>query len=295
MTLAEISSWINRRLRFKVHQDQYPLLIDAVQKLAFSEDLACFKVFASLTTYQTLTFDSSGYTSAVAGDVGKTVVGGSSGATGTLISYDNDAYEWVISTSDTFTDAEAITITTGTGAGNLTSPSAQAGYTGPYSYPTTIPVRKMIGVTSITDGMIYGTETNPDLNDYASVISLDDYDPRKFYQPGRVDEIAKTFTFSSGPSVDTTMRWVYFRNPETIDSISEDDAKMLIPSEHHFSVVQAACDIAEAMFSGKPFDRANVLQHFKPWWDALLRVYTPMGKGSNRTLRSKETFAGGWV
>ena len=63
----------------------------------------------------TLTLMSTGYTDAIVGDIGKTVVSGAK--SGTLVSYDNAVYEWVITTTDTFVFGNAVTITAGTGAG----------------------------------------------------------------------------------------------------------------------------------------------------------------------------------
>lgn len=64
---------------------------------------------------------SAGYTSAVAGDIGKVVTGGTTGDTGTLIDYDNTNRIWYVradTTLDAFDDAsETLAITAGTGAG----------------------------------------------------------------------------------------------------------------------------------------------------------------------------------
>lgn len=74
-------------------------------------------------TYLVLSFASGGYTDCVAGDIGKTVTGGVTGDTGTLIAYDNTNRKWIVDQTapeDTFDDDdEAITIATGTGAGTL--------------------------------------------------------------------------------------------------------------------------------------------------------------------------------
>lgn len=69
----------------------------------------------------TLTFDASGYVDCVAGDIGKTVVGASSGHTGTLVSYNNTTRKWVIASTKKFQDAESVSITTGTGAGTIST------------------------------------------------------------------------------------------------------------------------------------------------------------------------------
>lgn len=62
------------------------------------------------------------YVNAVAGDIGKTVVGGTSGTTGTLLSYNNATKTWQVAAAGTFTALEGITITGGTGSStSLTS------------------------------------------------------------------------------------------------------------------------------------------------------------------------------
>lgn len=67
-----------------------------------------------------LSFGSSGYTSAIAGDIGKTVVS-SSGSTGILLDYNNTTREWYVRelTGSTWANTNTITITSGTGAGTL--------------------------------------------------------------------------------------------------------------------------------------------------------------------------------
>lgn len=68
-----------------------------------------------------LTLSATGYTNAIAGDVGKTVVGGATGATGILTAYDNGTRVWTISGYGSFMASEQLSITTGTGAGTLSS------------------------------------------------------------------------------------------------------------------------------------------------------------------------------
>lgn len=75
-----------------------------------------------------LTLSASGYTSAVSGDIGKTVTGGTTGDTGVLLDYDNTAKKWwvrMVDSGDLFDDNdEALTIGSGTGAGNMSAVSA---------------------------------------------------------------------------------------------------------------------------------------------------------------------------
>jgi hypothetical protein len=73
------------------------------------------------TEVYALTFQSGGYTSAVSGDLTKLVINGGSTHTGRLLDYDNTRrIWWVRKVLSTFT-AEAVTITSGTGAGTTTS------------------------------------------------------------------------------------------------------------------------------------------------------------------------------
>ncbi len=83
------------------------------------------------SSYLLLTLAASGYTSCVAGDIGKTVTGGVTGDTGELIAYNNTTREWLIDPTeeaDTFDDDdEALTIVAdGTGAGDLSAVGAEA-------------------------------------------------------------------------------------------------------------------------------------------------------------------------
>ncbi len=67
-----------------------------------------------------LNFASSGYTSAVSGDLGKTVT--ASGNSGTLLAYDNTARNWwVRGNSGSWASALGVTITSGTGAGTMSA------------------------------------------------------------------------------------------------------------------------------------------------------------------------------
>jgi len=80
-------------------------------------------------TYFILSFASAAYTNCVAGDIGKTVVGGVTGDSGTLVAYNNTTRQWLIDedaeTDDFDDDDEGITITDGTGAGTLNAVGAR--------------------------------------------------------------------------------------------------------------------------------------------------------------------------
>lgn len=66
-----------------------------------------------------ITFQASGYTNAVAGDIGKTVVAGATN--GILLGYDNTTRRWIVRRGTGTTWSGAVTITSGTGAGTITA------------------------------------------------------------------------------------------------------------------------------------------------------------------------------
>ena len=82
-------------------------------------------LFAVAETKQ-ITLLLAGYVSCVAGDIGKTVTDDGA-SVGTLVSYDNVARTWVITTSATIATGSVMAIVTGTGAGTTTG--AQTGTT----------------------------------------------------------------------------------------------------------------------------------------------------------------------
>jgi hypothetical protein len=276
---------INRALRFKLHPANVIVLMDAAQRMAFDQDLNQFLVWdATLTPKYYLEFLSAGYTSAIVGDIAKTVTDGTS--TGTLVSYNNTTRKWLISTTDTWTNGGAVTITTGTGAGTLIALDAQTGYTGPYTYPTTIPVRKLWGVTAETDVRIFGSDTTDQypMNDFDFIPTQ--FDPTQLFKPGRKDDIGADFTFIDAPalpSTDAVYRWVYWRNPPTINGTS-DETQLIIPAAYHLNFVNAVIKLAQLSLNGEDVDPREIQAIFQPWWNTLVDRYTPMGNKRNGTL-----------
>jgi len=288
MTLQEIASFINQNGRFKLISDQLVLLIDSVQKLAFDYDMQGFKFWDNTQQiYVEIEFASAGYTNAITGDVGKAVVGGTSATSGTLISFNNTTRKWVVDIGSTlnYTAGEAITITTGTGAGTLLAIDAQVNFKGPYSWGSLSPVaRKMIGMTTFTDPRIFGTEAvfEDDLNDFGLV--FDDFDERRFFRNARLDIFAKTLTFINEPNrTDDVHRWVYFRKPDTItDLLAASDSKMIIPEEYHMNLIQACIEQQNVSTEDGAATRNHIESHFHDWWQQVRKAFTPMGRTSNQ-------------
>jgi hypothetical protein len=286
MNLQEIASFINQNTRFKLVPDQIVLIIDSVQKLAFDNDMVPFKYWdATQQIYIEIEFASAGYTDAVVTDIGLPVVGAVSGTTGTLISYDNTTRKWVVDAGDDddYTAGEAITITGGTGAGDLLAVDHQANYKGPYAFPTAVPVRKMIGMTTYQDTRIFGVEVVYAHEVYDYGLWLNQFNERTFYKSARIDPFAKTLTLIDEPGRVDTYRWVYFRNPETITDLDNDDDKLLIPDAFHMNLIQACISQANVSTEDGESTRATIIKHFGDWWEQVRRAYTPMLKAANQT------------
>jgi uncharacterized phage protein gp47/JayE len=82
-------------------------------------------VISTAPTVRLLGFESGGYTAAVSGDIGKTVVGLTTEAAGTLLAYDNDARLWWVRCASAlfFGQVEIVDIPTGVGGGTMAQKS----------------------------------------------------------------------------------------------------------------------------------------------------------------------------
>lgn len=83
-----------------------------------------------------LTFNAGGYTNCVLTDIGKQVVGGTTGDTGTLLSYNNTLRYWWVEmddNADLFDQAEVVSVSGGTGTGT-TSGASTVGRTWNFSW-----------------------------------------------------------------------------------------------------------------------------------------------------------------
>lgn len=93
----------------------------------------------TVATQRRLVMTWAGYTNCVAGDIGKVVIGGTSKHIGILISYDNAARVWIVSTNQAFgTVGENVTISGGTGAGVLAVTATATGLVNGTTYYYTL-------------------------------------------------------------------------------------------------------------------------------------------------------------
>ena len=108
--------------------------------------------------YIVLTFAESEYNDCVASDINKAVVGGSTTDSGTLLAYNNTTRQWLVEqddTDDTFdNNAEAITITSGTGEGDLSAAGAPSTHK---ICSITVTSAGIIAVVDGTEGTAFST------------------------------------------------------------------------------------------------------------------------------------------
>lgn len=286
MTLTEIVDLCEKEYgnRFQVKRADVIKLLDQIQKIAFNRDLQAFLQWSVyLTVYRTIEFISSGYTSAVTADIGRTCVGVTSGATGTIISYDNTTRIWVVNVSSgNFRVNEQVNITAGTGEGQLIAADAELGYIGPYAFPTSTPVRKLLGLTKVTDRQYFGDRVgNDSAYDYGLLLNY--FDERREFTPGRIDIFARTFTFIETPETDDdTYRWIYYRRAPTITGTdSANEANLYIPEEFHFtSLVQGVGALCDNLTYGDKTPEEVLEPYLSPFWTAVTELTTGMGEGS---------------
>lgn len=295
MLKAQILSWIMQAVRYKLHPDQITVIMDAAQRMAFDNNSQAFLVWTeTLTPKYALTFAAAGYTDAILIDIPRPVVGATSGAEGALVSYDNSTRIWYVTSTNgvPFEDGEVVDIPTGTGSGTLETEDAFEAYLGPYDAPTDPACRKIWGVTTETDGRIFGTAED------VALFPMDDFDfegrlfsPRNFFRAGREDNVSKTFTFAGAPSPAATYRWVYWRDAPTIspDDAADDETTILIPAAYHMHYVNACIKLAQLNLSGEDVDPKVIGAFFQPWWNTLSRPYTPMGRNTNQTLNKRDS------
>jgi len=112
------------------------LLLDFYNYLKYiTREAQTFALYNYNSSIRILEFAAGGYVSCVESDVGKAVVGGSTADSGKLLSYNNSTRKWYVkmdactgvpASDDLFDQVEAITITSGTGAGTTTGASCSA-------------------------------------------------------------------------------------------------------------------------------------------------------------------------
>lgn len=151
-----------------------------------------------------LTIQSSGYTNAVAGDIGKTVKDDGVDF-GTLLGYNNDKRIWWVRTGSATVMAASsvIAITGGTGAGTLSA--SQASETGECQYSNVY-----------TLGTIHGTPQMYIDQNGAKITDFTDTNPY-WWSTGHIDVLVKTTDF--GTEIDSGLITIFCRNYPTAGGV----------------------------------------------------------------------------
>lgn len=291
MTLVEIVKDCERAYgaRYQCSKAKILQFINTIQQVAFNRDLLAFLWWEDfLTVYQQLTFSAIG-TPFSAADVGKTVT--ATGGTGILRSFDTARLTAQIETSNTLSG----TVTVVAGSAATATIASQAVSKGPYSWaglqptmgsatPFTQPagVRRVLGVTRLTDAELFRTAVPRALTDYGFTTpqGLDRY----LLENVRKYDMQKCLSFIEAP--DTTAnayRWLYFMRPPTILA-DTDDANLLIGPEFHETVVKEGVGLlADRTTYGDRTPEQVLAEVIQPFWDATMQPYTAMGDNANQT------------
>lgn len=294
MTLTEIASLVNLGTNNQLSLGTVTLFMDSIQKNVFQKNQQAFLVYDKVLTILTeIEFDLSGYTEPVASDIGKTVVGATSGITGVLVSY--SGITWQLETVDgSFSPGEAISITTGTGAGTLETSHFQHGWRGPYDAPTDPQCRKIWGVTKRPPhlfwvqylaqcGYWYSIDGVWQTEDYRAF-----WGDRLYpFVTGNTFDLSNQFLFSFDPVADddpaTPYYWVYWKNPPTISDVSEEGV-LLIPDAYHINFANAVQQAGTAFLEKQPVSIDDIVKaNLGGWINSLLAPFRSQWRGSNMT------------
>lgn len=147
---------------------------------------------------------------------------------------------------------------------------------GPYAFPSSPLVRKLIGITKATDAQLYAVPSTSTGDDYGFDGG---FNPERIWEKIRVSNFgtARQFSFIDTPSTTAVYRWVYYIRPPVITSWT-DDTKLRIPPEYHWQTFyQSIIALADNATYGDKQPLDAVLPYLEPFWDAVRTQYTPMG------------------
>lgn len=152
---------------------------------------------------------------------------------------------------------------------------------GPYAWPTTIPVRKMVGVTKLTDEQLLGDAMRLQWSDYG--FDLNDFDERRMFEKGRHDIFGRTFTFLTTPeTAASTYRWIYYRRAPTLTGFdTTNDANLILPEEfHQTTLVDGIGALADKATWGDKTPEEVLLPFLQPFWDFIASTTPWEGKST---------------
>lgn len=272
MLLSEIASFMNIGLENQIKPEQALLVMDAVQKAAFSRNTDAFLVYDRKVEIVTELVLGSLVSAPTDADVGSTVTGAISGATGVLSSVSDDGLSWRIKTGDTFAAGETITV--GTASGTLSTDDYQQVWRGPYAAPSDC--RKIWGITSRLPGRF---DSRPrGIRDYGEPCVT----PRPF-KGGDTNDLDNTFLFSVAPALTDTLYWVFWRNAPDITSF-KDQSRLKIPAAYHTQFIACCVAAAQMILTQGRFDDALIDHYLGGWLASLSAPYRDQDDHQNMTL-----------
>lgn len=293
MTLAEIVADCQGAYgaRYQCSSAKILQFINTIQQVAYNRDLLAFLWWEDfLTVFQEVTF-SSVTLPFVAADVGKVITDGS--VTGTLRSFDNSKGTAQIETTGTFSGT--LNVTSGTAVAAVFE--SQAVSKGPYSWASLVPslgsltgyttnggVRRMIGLTRLTDQQLFNTIPPRALTDYGFNANLPS--DRYFLENVRKYDMQKALKFIDTPDTAAeTYRWIYFMRPPTVSgATAADDVNLVIPPEFHETVVKEGVGLlADRSVYGDKTPESVLEVILTPFWNAMQQPYLGMGSNANMT------------
>jgi hypothetical protein len=151
-----------------------------------------------------------------------------------------------------------------------------------YSFASlTIPCRKLIAVTPLTDEEIFGTNPATIDPDYDYGMNRNWASQREENVPGRIDLFGQTFTFIEDPGTESTKwRWIYYRNPVDLTGPT-DNTNLILPEQYHLNLIQATSRICDFETHQEAFNFKEIEQYFKDFWEDMADSSTAIGDGNN--------------
>ena len=284
MLLTEIASLINIGANNQLTADQIAIYVDAAQKSVYQTNLQAFLVYDQKVSIQQVLNVSSFEYDPIDSDIGKAVVGGTSSASGILVSYDASTLNVV--TTDTYTAGESFTITSGTGSGVIDTPTGQAVFKGPYQAPAN--TRKVLGITTRKPGRfdiqfagfcaIYAINGNVYTGDYGLI-----WDNGRPFETGLVGDLQNTFFWATPPSLKATYYWTYWKQPPTISGL-DDDSSLTIPTAYHLEFANFVKAWAKVFLEDAP--QPQVSDYLGKWITDLEAPYRDQKGYQNQTQNS---------
>jgi hypothetical protein len=143
------------------------------------------------------------------------------------------------------------------------------------------PVRKLVGVTQLTDEEIFGTSSVTIDPDYDYGMNRNWADPRTENVPGRIDVFGQTFTFIEDPGTEASKwRWIYYRNPKDLMG-STDNTNLIVPEQYHLSLINATCRVCDFEIFQEPFSAKEIEPFFQDFWSDMAENTLLIGQGGN--------------